>query len=416
MWPILAINVACVFLLNKSWIKAESYRYSTIMEQSGVLSSNIEGEVKESKHGTHEHPKRIGKPTVTLRKELGIVSGVGLIFGNVIGSGIFITTSSILGYTQSFGLTLIAWVVGGLIALIGSLCYCELGTMIQKSGSEYAYILEAYSFRRKNKYLRTVGEMLAFTNVWYDFLVGNPASLAIPLLTFGNYLCRPFFIGCPELPVLPVKLIALAALIMSTLVNIYSVKWANRVSNWLSFLKFISLAFIVVLGIYHIIANRCFSSDASSPFNGATKDISSIALALYGVMYAYDGWDALNMMQEEVKDIERVLPRAILIAIPLVVLSYVAVNVAFFAVLSYEEIESSEAVGLVFANAVIGNAGLIIVPFMVALATFSSAHVSLLSQSRKLFVSSRDGIMPECLAGVHITHRTPIPAVLCVVL
>ncbi len=149
---------------------------------------------------------------ISLKKQLGVVSGVGLIFGNVIGSGIFITTSSILGYTQSFGLTLVVWIVGGIMALVGSLCYCELGTMIQKSGSEYAYILEVYSFRRKNKYLKILGEMLAFTNVWYDFLVGNPSSLAIPLLTFGKYVSRPFFIGCPELPILPVKLIALGAL------------------------------------------------------------------------------------------------------------------------------------------------------------------------------------------------------------
>ena len=160
------------------------------------------------------HPSRSStrKFPVSLRKELGIISSVGLVFGNVIGSGIFITTSTILGYTQSFGLTLITWVVGGLITTAGALCYCELGTMIHKSGSEYAYILEAYSFGGKNKYLRIIGQMLAFTNVWYDFLVGNPASLAIPLLTFGRYASRPFFIGCPELPVLPVKMLALVAL------------------------------------------------------------------------------------------------------------------------------------------------------------------------------------------------------------
>lgn len=149
---------------------------------------------------------------VTLRKELSIVGGVGLIFGNVIGSGIFITTSGILGHTNSFGLTLVTWVVGGIIALIGALCYCELGTMIKKSGSEYAYILEAYSFGGKNRYQRMFGSMLGFLNVWYDALVGNPASLAIALLVFGRYICRPFFIGCPQVPVLPIKMFALAGL------------------------------------------------------------------------------------------------------------------------------------------------------------------------------------------------------------
>lgn len=149
--------------------------------------------------------------SIHLRKEIGLVSGVGMIFGNVIGAGIFITTSGILGHTNSFGLTLVTWVAGGIIALMGALCYCELGTMIKKSGSEYAYIMEAYSFGRKNG-LRTVGSMLGFVNVWYDALVGNPLSHAISLLVFGRYMCRPFFINCSHLPVLPTKMFALAAL------------------------------------------------------------------------------------------------------------------------------------------------------------------------------------------------------------
>ena len=178
-------------------------------EDDGLTNSTSTASAHVQQADLHPNTR---KPPVSLRKELGIISGVGLVFGNVIGSGIFITSSTILGYTQSFGFTLITWVVGGLITTVGALCYCELGTMIQKSGSEYAYILEAYSFGGKNKYLSTVGRMLAFTNVWYDFLVGNPASLAIPLLTFGRYASRPFFIGCPELPVLPVKMLALVAL------------------------------------------------------------------------------------------------------------------------------------------------------------------------------------------------------------
>ena len=150
---------------------------------------------------------------IKLRKELNLISGTAVVIGLMIGSGIFITPSSILGYTHSFGLTLILWVVGGFIALIGGLCFCELGVLIKKSGSTYTFILEAYSFKRSGKpWLSMIGSLLAFLNIWSSTVVSQPAALAVGLLTFGRYVCRPFFIGCSEVPIIPVKMLALSAL------------------------------------------------------------------------------------------------------------------------------------------------------------------------------------------------------------
>ena len=149
---------------------------------------------------------------ITLKKELSVISGTSVVIGLIIGSGIFITPSEILTHSHSFGLTMILWVAGGVVALFGGLCFCELATIVKKSGSTYAFILEGYSFRQKNRWISSLGPLLAFLNIWSNTLIAQPTGIAVVLLTFGRYVCRPFFIGCSEVPMIPVKMLALFAL------------------------------------------------------------------------------------------------------------------------------------------------------------------------------------------------------------
>ena len=146
-----------------------------------------------------------------LKKEFTVLSGVGIIAGNIIGSGIFITPSKILEHTGSFGLTLIAWVIGGLIALAGGLCFIELGVVVRKSGGEYPIIRTAYSFKDRNRFVKNLGKVLAFVYTWSSVLVIRSLSAAILLLTCAKYLSRPFYINC-DAPMPVVKTLALALL------------------------------------------------------------------------------------------------------------------------------------------------------------------------------------------------------------
>ncbi len=147
----------------------------------------------------------------TLKKEFTVLSGVGFIAGNIIGSGIFITPRNIFVNTGSFGLTLVAWVIGGLIALAGGLCYIELGVVIRKSGGEYPIIRTAYSFNNRNRFVRTLGAVFGFVYTWSSVLVIRSLSGAIVLITFAQYLARPFYIDCDP-PKAVVTTLALAGL------------------------------------------------------------------------------------------------------------------------------------------------------------------------------------------------------------
>ena len=138
---------------------------------------------------------------VCLERSLGVPAAISFLVGTIIGSGIFATPKWVLLYVGSVGMSLVMWALCGVIALFSALCYCELGTLIPKSGAEYPYLLEAY------------GALPAFLYCWVFVLFSKPSGVMI-LLVFGAYVIEPFFPGCGSredlMPL--VKIIAAAAM------------------------------------------------------------------------------------------------------------------------------------------------------------------------------------------------------------
>ncbi len=150
-----------------------------------------------------------------LKKELSLFHGVTMIVGSIIGSGIFFTPQIVLYQTGSFGMCMVAWVLGGFIALAGSLCFVELGLLVRSSGGDYSFLLEGYSFNRRNKATTMLGECVAFLYIWCSVFILRPGGIAILSLTCAHYLAQPFFIHCSA-PQGAVKLIALTVTRMSS--------------------------------------------------------------------------------------------------------------------------------------------------------------------------------------------------------
>ncbi|XP_050718094.1 uncharacterized protein LOC126999491 [Eriocheir sinensis] len=349
-----------------------------------------ENEKKKKKMEEEEGEKR---HLVGMKKELGLVNCVGIIVGNIIGTGIFISPGAVLQYTGSVGMSLIVWIVSGLATIVGALVYCELGTMIPQSGGNYTYLHEAF------------GPLPAFLYVWMFVMVGMPGGRAVVALSFANYVTQPFFPDGSKPPEAAVKMIGILLILALTFVNTRRVRWATRVQDSLALLKVVALIMIIVVGLFHL--SRGTTDNYEDPMEGTVTNPTLIAIAFYHTFFAYDGWDSLNGIMEELKDPFRNMPRAIAISVITVMIIYVLTNVAYFAVLPKELILSSPAVAVTFGNLALGVMAWTI-PIFVACSIMGGLNGSLLLGSRLLYVSARRGQLPRALSLVHVNNSTPI--------
>ncbi|KAL5284307.1 SLC7A6.2 family protein [Megaselia abdita] len=357
--------------------------------------SNEVGSRKNSQNGGAA-PAESGE--ITLKAKMSLLNGVTVIVGSIIGSGIFVSPTGVLMHTGSVNLSLIVWVVSGLFSMVGAYCYAELGTMITKSGADYAYIME------------TFGPFMAFVRLWIECMIVRPCSQAIVALTFSVYVLKPFFPSCTP-PEEATTMLAICCILVLTFVNCWDVKWATKVQDIFTFAKLLALFVIIATGGYQLFLGKTEHFN----FEGSNTQVTSIALSFYSGLFAYNGWNYLNFIIEELKDPVKNLPRAIAISCTLVTVVYVLTNVAFYTTLSPNEVLGSEAVAVTYAERLFGMFAWTI-PVFVALSTFGAVNGILLTSSRLFYAGAMEGQMPEILTMIQIQRLTPTPAVLIMAL
>ncbi|KAL6420447.1 hypothetical protein ACFW04_014444 [Cataglyphis niger] len=317
----------------------------------------------------------------------------------MIGSGIFVSPSGLLLRTGSVGISFVVWTACGLLSLCGALAYAELGTMNTSSGAEYAYFMDAF------------GAPPAFLFSWVSTLVLKPSQMAIICLSFAQYTVEAFTVDC-EPPDQVVKVVALLAIVLILLINCYSVNLATGVQNAFTAAKLMAILVVIVGGSYKLIqGNTQHLQTAFDTIDGSTINFGRLATAFYTGLWAYDGWNNLNYVTEEIKNPSKNLPRSIMIGIPLVTLCYALINISYLAVMSPSEMIESEAVAVTFGNRILGVMAWLM-PLSVAISTFGSANGTLFAAGRLCFAASREGHLLDCLSYVHIRRFTPAPGLI----
>ncbi|KAI5624923.1 cystine/glutamate transporter [Silurus asotus] len=333
---------------------------------------------------------------VQLRKKVTLLRGISIIVGTIIGAGIFISPKGILQNSGSVGMSLVIWVACGILSLFGALSYAELGTCIKKSGGHYTYVLEAF------------GPQMAFIRLWVDMIAIRPAGMAVISLAFGRYILEPIFMPC-GVPEFAIKLATAIGLTTVMYINSMSVSWTARLQIFLTFSKLLAMAIIIIPGLYQLFRGE--TKNFQNAFQVNTVKLSGLPLAFYSGMYAYAGWFYLNFVTEEVDRPERTVPLAIGISMVIVTVCYTLTNVAYYTVMSAEELLASDAVAVTFAEKIYGNFS-IAVPIFVALSCFGSMNGGIFAISRMFYVASREGQLPEVLSMVHVHRHTPVAAVI----
>ncbi|XP_071961565.1 Y+L amino acid transporter 2-like [Antedon mediterranea] len=334
--------------------------------------------------------------SVRIKPELGLFSGICVNVGVIIGSGIFLSPKGILDSIGSVGMSLIIWVLCGLFSTMGALCFAELGLAIPRYGGTYVYIREAF------------GDVLAFLFQWTMIVINIPTSIAIIALTFAEYVLEPFFLNVCPIPSVCIRLLALVGVMSMTYVNCVSVRSATRIQDSLTVAKVLALIIIIITGFVGL-----FKHGGVGSFDNSFTNIqwTGLGAAFYSGLWSYSGWNCLNFMTEEMKNPKRDLPKAIVAGLFLCVVIYVLTNVAYFSILTTDEIMISNAVAVTFGEKALGKFAWII-PVSVALSTLGSINGSLLAISRLYFAGARDGMLPSIIAMVNLRFKTPLPSLL----
>ncbi len=335
------------------------------------------------------------------KREIGVFGGISIIGGIMIGSGIFYLGSYVLERVgMNFGLAILCWAIGGIITLMGGLCYAELGTLMPKAGGRLVYLNEAFH--------PLVGFLAGFT----DWLIGGPGSVASVAIALPTAL-RTF----SNINDTTIKIIAIALIIVLTIYSCFGVKKSSGLQSISMIAKLIPIIIIMLAALFmgDIIPDMSFTTD----FEATVSDknvFSMMAFAVVATLWAYEGWTNLNTISEEIKNPKKNLPLALILGIGGVMLLYILFNFSIFRVLPHEEIvnmikKGDFYLGTAVARKVLGNTGAAIVVIGMVLAMFGTLNGLIMAQPRMYYAMAKEGHFFKQYKYLHPVHKVPTVAI-----
>jgi basic amino acid/polyamine antiporter, APA family len=328
-----------------------------------------------------------------LKRVLGKFDLTMIAIGGTIGSGIFLTPSLIARNLESPLLILGVWVVGGMMALAGSLTFAELGSMMPGAGGVYVYLS------------RTYGRLFGFLFGWAYLLVVNTGGIAALSIAFATYL--GFFI---PLGATGIKVVAILGLVLLTIVNVLGVQIGGLFSDVFTILKLIGIAGVITIGMI-------WGSGTTTDFGAAAGAhplglASALAAAMVGVLWSYGGWQHASFTSGEAKDPERSVPFAMVIGALTVAFIYVTINIAYMLLLSPAAIGSSPRVAADAVGTVFGPTGGSLIALTIFISTFGTAGIYTLTAPRIYYAMAADRVFFQQIAVIHPRFNTPANAIL----
>lgn len=338
-----------------------------------------------------------------LKRSLTLFDGISVLLGVVVGSGIFASPGVVLGDVGSVGLALLTWTAAGCIAYCSSLVYAELGSSIPAAGGDGEYLRIAF------------GDMMSFVYTWMFFFVSCGGGNSIVVLTFARYAGGLLadlagFDGVEGLGTNWVKVIAIAAVAILTIVNCRGVELGSAVQNVLSGTKAVLVALIVVAAAAYVARDRkIVLANASRPMEGSSW--AKLGPGLIAAIWAFDGWNSIMFMSEEFIDPARDLPRTVAYSMLITCTTYVAMNIAYLCVLPAAVVKSTQVIAVLTVSNALGSTAGKLTSLLVAFNVLGASNSCLMTSARYLYAAARQGNLPSLLAVVS-GNGSPVPALI----
>ncbi|TMQ72823.1 MAG: amino acid permease [Candidatus Eisenbacteria bacterium] len=326
---------------------------------------------------------------IELKRQIGLYAATAITVGNIIGSGIFRSPHSVAQHITSFWLVLLAWVIGGVLSICGSLALAELAVTHPKTGGLYVFIREGF------------GDACGFVFGWANLWVIKPTVIASITSVFALYFCQVLHLGKgAEFPV------GAAAILLLTFVNWLGVKEGARTQSLFTTLKVIGIAALCVAALTLPASHPATAVEAAT-HAPETSFLQALALAMISILFAYDGWTDSTYVAGEVINPKRVMPIAIVWGTWLVIAVYVLTNIAYFHVLGAGGVAQYEAVGSETIRRLLGEWGARALAVLVAVSTFGTTNGAILTGPRVTQAMAADGLLWKPLARLDARRGTP---------
>jgi APA family basic amino acid/polyamine antiporter len=353
-----------------------------------------------------------------LSRSLTLLPTTTLVIGCVIGAGIFVSPAGMARAVNSAPLLMLAWIVGGIMTMLGALTQCELASQSPVTGGLYEYLLEAY------------GRTTAFFYGWANLMIAGSGAIAAIAFMFAVYLGE--FVQLPHLSpawesvplniplagtLYPfkdfgVKMVGTALIVFLTVLNVRGVKLGARVQTLSTMAKV--LAIILVIAVVFIFGHGSLShlgSSLSTPGQPRswTATLGIFSIALSSAFWAYDGWGNVSYIAGEVKTPEKTIPRAIILGTLIFTSLYLIINVAYLYILPVGELGAvpQDRVASAVMSSVIGGKGAMLIAGLILLSAFDATNSTILTNARVYFAMAAQGMFVKRAADAHPRFKTP---------